>query len=398
MHPTLPQKHPESKNTKKTSQIFSWPLPKQVINGFTPVRFYCLPQCGIVETHMKLFHQQVPSWWPHSFSNRCHKYSSNFTTLSRQLTTVFLNLLHFNPSLNTIIYSYKIERAIAFSGPLQTYQYELSHLNKRLRQKTLMFETLWHHTYPKYKQLEKIITEKFLLRDEHLFHQSELLHYSKNQHDINRNVLKMTTASYLETLQIRKFKNVYYNLNEWLTQLQTYTTQIYSFKYMSTILQFIQNKTTFQNNVIYAHTFRDGYLQSTPFMRILPQTLNSSINTLRVSHSTERTKNPKTTTHARLLQTHSITNVTSTVTISATIAPNSTLTPTYLISNIIPELLTSTIQSHTHTRHLNIGILLSKLTKSITRIINRSCFIFNSVRIATSPYLLHISELLTKAC
>jgi len=170
---------------KKTSQTSSWPLPKQVTNGLTPARFYCLPQCGIVETHMKLFHQHVPSWWPHSFSDRCRTHSSNFTTFSRQLTTVFLNLLHLNPSLNTTIYSYKLDRAIAFSGPLQTYQYELSHLNKRLTQKTLMFETLWHSTYPKYKQLEKIITKSLLLHDESLFHQSELLHYSKNQHDID---------------------------------------------------------------------------------------------------------------------------------------------------------------------------------------------------------------------
>ena len=374
----------------KPSQIFSWPLPRQVINGLTPVRLYCLPQCGIVETHMKIFHQQVPSLWPHSFSDRCHTHSSNFTTLSRQLTTVFLNLPRFNPSLNTTIYSYQIERPIAFSGPLQTYKYELSYLNRRLMQKTLMFETLWHHAYPKYKQLEKIITEKFLLHDESLFHQSELLHYSKNQHDIDRNVLKMTTASYLETLEIRNFKNAYYNLHEWLARIQTYTTQIYSFKYMSIILQFIQNKTTFQHNVIYAHTFRDGHLQSTPLVRILSQTHNPSINTLTVSHSTERTKNPKLTTHASSSQTDSITNVTSTVPISAMIAPNSTLTPTYATSTIIPESLTSTIQSHTHTRQLTIEILLSKLTKSVTRILNRSYFIFNSVRIATSSYLIYI--------
>jgi len=193
----------------KPSQIFSWPLPRQVINGLIPVRFYCLPQCGIVETHMKIFHQQVPSWWPHSFSDRCHTYSSNFTTLTRQLTAAFLNLLYLNPSLNTTIYSYQTQRAIAFSGPLKTYHYELSHLNTRLKQKTILFETLWHHTYPKYKQLEKIITEKLLSNDESLFHQSELRHYSKNQHDIDRNVLKMTTASYLETLEIRNFKNVY---------------------------------------------------------------------------------------------------------------------------------------------------------------------------------------------
>jgi len=167
---------------------------------------------------------------------------------------------------------------------------------------------------------------------------------------------------------------------------------------MSTILQFIQNKTTFQHNVIYAHTFRDSYLQSTPLMRILPQTQNPSIMTQRVTHPTERTKNPKNTTHERSLQTDLITNVTSTVPISATIAPNSLLTPTYVTSNIIPEPLTSTIQSHTHTRHLTIEILLSKMTKSVTRILNRSYFIFNSVRIATLSYLIYISDLLTKAC
>jgi len=208
----------------------------------------------------------------------------------------------------------------------------------------------------------------------------------------------MTTAAYLETLNIRKFKNVYYNLSEWFTRLQTYTEQIYSFKYMSTILQFIQYKTNLQNNVIYAHMFRDGYLQSTPFMRILPRALNSSYNTLRVSHLTERTNNPKTSTQAKSSKANPLTNVTSNVTISAITAPNSTLTPTYLISSITSALLTSTTQSHTHARHLNIENLLSKLTKPLVHIINRSYFIFNSVRIATLPYLIHISELLTKIC
>jgi len=140
---------------------------------------------------------------------------------------------------------------------------------------------------------------------------------------------------------------------------------------MSTILQFIQNKTNLQNNVIYAHTFRDGYLQSTPIMRILPRTLNLSFNTLRISHPIERINNLQISTHAKSSTVHSITNVTSTVTFLDSTAPNSTLTPAYLISNITPELLTSTTQSHTHTRYLNIEILLSKLTKAFAHIINR---------------------------
>ena len=231
----------------------SWPLPTKNIQGLIPTRFYCLPQCGTIENHTKLFHKHVPSWWPPSVSEKCTSHILNFTKLSERQRINFSNLQHLNPSLNNTIYTYETNMPIEFSGPLQTFQYEISHLHKRLQQTTCMFTQLWQQAYPQYKKLETIITESLLLHDDSLIYQSELLYYTNNERELDRNTLKMSTAAYLANYNIDEFKDNYYHLNEGFKQLQDYAEQIYSFKYMTIVLQAIQNRTDLQPNVIYSH-------------------------------------------------------------------------------------------------------------------------------------------------
>ena len=253
----------------------SWPLPQKNIQGLVPTRLYCLPQCGTIENHMKLFHEHVPSWWPPSVSDKCTSHILNFTKLSERQKINFANFQRFNPSLNNTIYTYETNTPIEFSGPLQARQYELSHIHRQIQKTTRKFTKLWQQAYPQYKKLETIITESLLLHDDSLIHQSELLYYTKNKRDLNRNTLKMSTSAYLANYNINEFKDNYYHLNERFKQMQDYAEQIYSLKYMTIILQAIQNRTDLQPNVIYSHKFHNGFLQSKPIMRILTSQLES---------------------------------------------------------------------------------------------------------------------------
>jgi len=376
----------------------SWPLPTKDIQGLIPTRFYCLPQCGTIENHMKLFHKHIPSWWPPSVSDKCTSHILNFTKLSERQRINFSNLQHLNPSLNNTIYTYETNMPIEFSGPLQTYQYESSHLHKQILQTTRMFTQLWQQTYPQYKQLETTITESLLLHDDSLIHQSELLYYTKNKRELNRNTLKMSTSAYLANYNIDEFKDNYYHINERFKQMQDYAEQIYSLKYMTIILQAIQNRTDLQPNVIYSHKFHNGFLQSKPIMRILTSQSQPSLVTPTRSNQRERINTQQTSNSYKRSTANNLTNLKSTQ-----IASKVALFSTEINSNLTTSNEMYTVQitnTHLYTSlpYQTIKTLLTKIVESFMHLINHSHFLYNSVHIAISSHFRRASEILTMLC
>ena len=273
----------------------SWPLPETRTKGLKPLRLYCLPQCGIIEHHMNIYDKQLPHWWPHSDYDKC---TSNYTN-SIKLDVIIQNTyplpLNLKPLSRNTIYTYETDIPITFSGPLQTYQHELSYLRNHLQKKIRKFIRLWQYTYPQYTKLQAAITDNLLLQDESLIHISELLYYTKNALDYHHNKHKYNTAIYSANDKINEFRHNYYQLNPRFKQLQIYAEQIYSLKQITTVLQAIQNRTDLQNNVIYSHKVQNGYLHNTPIMRIVPSQLQPSQITLQQNSYTERTNEQQTT-------------------------------------------------------------------------------------------------------
>ena len=376
----------------------SWPLPTKNIQGLTPTRFYCLPQCGTIENHMKLFHKHVPSWWPPSVSDKCTLHILNFTKPSERQRIHFSNLQHLNPSLNNTIYTYETNMPIEFSGPLQTFQYELSHLHKRMQQATSKFTQLWQQTYPQYKKLETIITESLLLHDDSLIHQSELLYYTNNERELNRNTLKMSTAAYLANYNIDEFKDNYYQLNEEFKQLQEYAEQIYSFKYMTIVLQAIQNRTDLQPNVIYSHKFYKGFLQSKPIMRILTSQLRTSLAVPTRNNQKERIDIQQTSNSYKRSTVRNSPNLKSTLIASKIALFSTELKPILTTPNGISTVQIINTYPYTSLPYQTLKTLLNKIVKSFMYFVNHSHFLYNSVHITMSPHLRHVFEVLTAVC
>jgi len=391
-HNTLQQKVREI-----ASSTSSWQLPTQPKNNLIPTCFYCLPHCGAIETHMKLYHPYA-IWWPSSFSDRCSTLSSNFTTVTAQLNKIFPTLQHLNPLLNRTIYSYDTKKAIAMSGPLRNYRFEPSYLNRRLAQKSLKFETLWHSTYRRYKPIEKAITESFSFHDESLCHLSELLYYSKSKSDIARNTFKMSTAAYLETSTIHTLQNEYFFLHDLFTQLQNHTEHIYSLKYMTNFLQAIQNRTDLQSNLIYSHKIHEGYLQNKPILRIWPQELHVFLTPSHVNNQSKQTD----TKHALISHIWPTVqyppNVTSTLTAPYITRTATKVKPTVTTLHEISTAKTTNIYALIPASLQTVRDSLTKIMKSFTYIVNHSYFIFNSIHITTSRYIQHFSEILTAPC
>jgi len=376
----------------------SWPLPTDNIQGIIPTRFYCLPQCGTIETHMKIFHNNGPSWWPPSVSDTCTSQVLNLTTLSERQKISFSNLQHLNPSLNTTIYTYQTNIPIQFSGPLQIHQYEISYLNTQIQKRTRKFIKLWQQTYSQYRKLEIAITENIFLHEDSLIHQSELSYYTKNEHELNRNTMKMSTSAYLASHQIDQYKDSYNYLNENFKQMQDYAEQIYSLKYMIIILQVTQNRTDLQPNVIYSHKFHNGFLQNKPIMRILPSQSQPSQITLKKNSHTERINKQQTPHSDNRPATYIPTNLKSRQTTSQIV-----LFSTKPTSNTKPFQDSHTMQitnAHLYTflPYQTIKTLLTNIMEAFMDLINHSHFLYNAVHIAISSRLQRTNETLTELC
>ena len=275
----------------------SWPLPETHTQGLIPTRLYCLPQCGIIEQHMNIYDKYLPYWWPHSDHDKCTSNYTNLIKLAAQQQNNYPHPLNLKPLSQNTIYTYETNIPITFSGPLQTYQHELSYLRNHLQKTIRKFIRLWQYTYPQYTKLETAITDNLLLQDESLIHISELLYYTKNTLDRHQNTHKLNTAIYSANDKINEFRHNYYQLNPRFKQLQIYAEQIYSLKKITIVLQAIQNRTDLQNNVIYSHKVQNGYLQNIPIMRISPSQSQHSKITLKQNSHTERT-NEQQTTHS----------------------------------------------------------------------------------------------------
>jgi len=391
-------KNLHQKIRQQTLPITKWLLPTKNIQGLTPTRFYCLPQCGTIESHMKFFHQHVPSWWPPSVSDKCNSHILNFTKLSERQRINFSNLRHLNPSLNNTIYTYETNKPIEFSGPLQTFQYKLSHLHRRVQQTTRMFTQLWQQTYPQYKKLETTITESLLLQDNSLIYQSELLHYTNNEHELDRNTLKMSTAAYLANYNINEFKDNYYHLNERFKQMQDYAEQIYSFKYMTIVLQAIQNRTDLQPNVIYSHKFHNGFLQSKPIMQILTPQLRTSLVTPTRNNQKERTNMQQTSNSHKRSTVKSSLNLKSTLMTSKAAPFSMEIKSTLNIPKEISTAQSTYTYSFTPEPYQTIKNSLKKIMEVFMHYIKHSHFLYNSVHITAYSYIRHVSEILIALC
>jgi len=391
-------KHLYQKVRQQRLPTTSWLLPTHKIQRLSPTRFYCLPQCGIIEKHMKLFHQHVPPWWPPSLSDKCSSHFLNFTTLLERQQINFSNLRRLNPSLNNTIYTYETNIPIAFFGPLQTFHYEYSHLHRRLQQKARKFTQIWQQTYPQYKKLEAIITENLLLQDDSLMHQSELLYYTNNERELDRNTLKMSTAAYLANYNIEEFKDNYYHLNEKLKQLQDYAEQIYAFKYITIILQTIHNKTDLQPNLIYSHNFHNGFLQSKPIMRILTSQLQNSPATPTINNQTEQINILQISNSHKRSTIQSLTNLTSTLKTSKFALLGTKVKQTLTTTNEIPTVPSTNTYAYISEPYKTIKYALKKIMKSFLQYIKHSHFFYNSVHITASSYIRHVSEILTTLC
>ena len=260
----------------------------KLTQGLIPTRFYCLPQCGTIEQHMKIFDKQLPYWWPHYDHDTCISNNANLTKLAEQQEKNYPHPLNFNSLSQNTIYTYDTNIPITFSGPLQTYQYELSHISNQLHKKIDKFKRLWQQTYLQYTKLETAITDNLLLQDETLIYTSELTYYTKNELQRHQNVQKLNAAIYSANSKINEFRHNYYQLNPRFKQLQIYAEQIYSLKRITTVLQEILNKTNLQNNVIYAHKVQNRYLQNKPIMRILPSQSQPPQITLNKNSHTEQ--------------------------------------------------------------------------------------------------------------
>ena len=300
--------------------------------------------------------------------------------------------------LNNTIYTYETNMPIEFFGPLQTFQYESSHLHKQILQTTRMFTQLWQRTYPQYKKLETTITESLLLHDDSLIHQSELLYYTKNKRELNRNTLKMSTSAYLANYKIDEFKDNYYHLNERFRQMQDYAEQIYSLKYMTIILQAIQNKTDLPPNVIYSHNFHNGLLQSKPIMRILTSQVRTSFVTPTRRSQEERTNMQQNSNKYKKLTVHNSPNLTSNLITSKVAFFSTEIKPILTTSNDISTVQITNTYSYTSLPYQTIQTLLTKIVESFMHLINHSHFLYNSVHIAISSYLRSTSEILTTLC
>ena len=393
-------KHKELQETvqRRNLPTTSWPLPQKNTQGLVPKRLYCLPQCGTIENHMKLFHEHVPSWWPPPVSDKCTSHSSNLTTLSERQKISFSNLQHLNPSLNNTIYTYETNTPIEFSGPLKERQYELSHIHGQIKNLTRKFTISWQQAYLQYKKLETTITESLLLHDDSLIHQSELLYYTESERELDRNTLKMSTSAYLANYKINEFKDNYYHLNKKFKQMQDYAEQIYSLKYMTIILQAIQNRNDLQPNVIYSHKFNNGFLQNKPIMRILPPPSQSTQITLRKNSHTKRT-NKQQTPHSDNRPTTNIPTNLKSRQIKSQIVLISTRPALYTIplQDVQTTQLTK-VQTHTPLPYQTIKIILTNLMASFTHFINQAHFLYNAVHIVVSSRLQHANEMITKLC
>ena len=376
----------------------SWPLPIKPIQGSIPTRFYCLPQCGTIERHMKIFDKHLPYWWPHPDHDTCTSNHTNLTKLFQQQGTNYPHPLQLESLLQNIIYTYDTNIPITFSGPLQTYQYDLSHLRSQLQKKIGKFIRLWQQTYPQYTKLEAAITDNLLLHDETLIHISELAYYTKNKFEQHQNAQNLNTAVYLANSKINEFRHNYYQLNPRFKQLQLYAEQIYSLKRITTVLKQIQNRTDLQNNIIYAHKIQNGYLQNKPIIRILPSHLQPPSLTLKTIIPTEQINKHQTLHTEGRPTTHNPTNLTSRQTKTHTV-PFSTkpILHTQQAHNSQTTQTTKT-KLHTFVPYRTIRTCITKTMKAFMHFINQSHFLYNAVYTVITSRLQRITETLTKLC
>jgi len=376
----------------------SWPLPMKPIQGVIPTRFYCLPQCGTIERHMKIFDKHLPDWWPHSDHDTCTPNHTNLTKIFEQQGTNYPYPLKLKSLLQNEIYTYDSNIPITFSGPLQTYQYDLPHLRNQLQNKIDKFIRLWQQTYPQYTKLETAITDNLLLQDEILIYISELVYYTKNKFERQQNAQNLNTAMYSANSKINDFRHNYYQLNPRFKQLQLYAEQIYSSKRIITVLNQIQTRTDLQNNIIYAHKIQNGYLQSKPIIRILPSHLQPPSMTLKTITHTERINKQQTLHTEGRPTTHNPTNLTSRQTKTHTVPFSTKPIPHTQQAHNSQTTQNTEVQLHTFVPYRTIRTFLTKTMKAFMHFINQSHFLYNAVYTVITSRLQRITETLTKLC
>jgi len=124
----------------------------KLTQGLIPIRFYCLPQCGTIEQHMKIFDEHLPYWWPHYDHDTSTSNHANLTKLAEQQGNNYPHPLNLKSLSQNTIYTYDTNIPITFSGPLQTYQNELPHIRNHLHKKIDKFNRLWQQTYLQFNQ------------------------------------------------------------------------------------------------------------------------------------------------------------------------------------------------------------------------------------------------------
>jgi len=376
----------------------SWPLPMKPIQGVIPTRFYCLPQCGTIERHMKISDKHLPYWWPHSDHDTCTSNHANLTKLFEQQEKNYPHPPKLKSLLQNIIYTYDTNIPITLSGPLQTYQYDIPHLRKQLQKKIVKFNRLWQQTYLQYTKLETAITDNLLLHDETLIHISELIYYTKNKFERHQNAQKLNTAVYLANSKINEFRHNYYQLNPRFKQLQLYAEQIYSLKRITTVLQEIQNRTDIQNNVIYAHKIRNGYIQNKPIMRILPSQSPPPQITLKKNNHTERINKQQTLHTEDKSTTHNPTDLTSRQAKSPTTLFSTKPIPHTQHAQNSHTTQNTQVQLHTFLPYRTIKTFLTNIMETFMHFINQSYFLYNAVHTTISSRLQRITETITELC
>jgi len=368
------------------------------IQGAIPTRFYCLPQCGTIEQHMKIFDKQLPDWWPHYDHDTCTPNHANRTKLLEQQGKNYPHPQELKSLLKNELYTYDTNIPITFSGPLQTYQYDLPHLRNQLQNKIDKFIRLWQQTYPQYTKLETAITDNLLLQDETLIYTSELAYYTKNKFERQQNAQNLNTAMYSANSKINAFRHNYYQLNPRFKQLQLYAEQIYSSKRIITILNQIQNRMDLQNNIIYAHKIQNGYLQSRPIIRILPSQSQPPSPTLKTSTHTERINKPQTLHTEDRLTTHNPTNLTSRQTKTQTVPFSTKPIPHAQQTHNLQTTKNPKTKFHTFVPYRTIRTFITKTMKAFMQFINQSHFLYNAVYTVITSRLQRITETLTKLC
>jgi len=376
----------------------SWTIPEQPIQGITPTRFYCLPQCGAIEQHMKLFDDQLPESWPHHEHNTCNTDHANITKLAELQGKYYPHAQKLKSLIKNEIYTYDSSLPVTLSGPLQTYQYDIPYLRKQLQKKINKFIRLWQQTYHTYTQMETAITDKLLLQDEMFLYQSEIAYYTKNNHETQQNIQKYNKAFHATNSKTLNFRHNYYQITPRFKQLQIYAEQIHSLKRTITVLQQIQHRTDLQNNIIYAHKIRNGYLQNNPIIRILPPHLPPPLITMQTTTYTEgMTKQPishtteESTMH--ISTTHTSTNV-KTQTNSSTTDLITHTQQTYKSQTQ----QTTKAQSSVLISDRNIRTFLTKTMQAFKQLINHSRFEHNHVYTIIVSNLQRITTTLTNLC